>query len=202
MNFSRRPAWQYRRWCKQTSKGSQQKVESIDERSARICINSVSIKETASLLSISDWIESFKRKIYFSVTFVIKQCKRFFEICIVECINNMKTKIFACDRTVLKHVINIMNGLLKCILQAQMFWKFLAYKTLKDYRYITGYWTLYRLIEFILFMFWMNFTYSLEPHRMGANYMHNKTGYININAFTYCSLRKTIYLLHAFLVMT
>ena len=78
MNFSRRPTWQYGRWCKQTSKGSQQKVESIDERSARICVNSVSIKETASLLSISDWIESFKRKIYFSVTFVIKQCKRFF----------------------------------------------------------------------------------------------------------------------------
>ena len=149
MNFSRRPTWQYRRWCKQTSKGSQQKVESIDERSARICINSVSIKETSSLLSISDWIESFKRKIYFSVTFVIKQCKRFFEICIVECINNMKTKIFAYDRTDLKHVINVMNGLLKCILQAQMFWKFLAYKTLKDNKYITGYWALYRLTYWI-----------------------------------------------------
>lgn len=149
MNFSRRPTWQYRRWCKKTSKGSQQKVESIDERSARICVNSVSIKETASLLSISDWIESFKRKIYFSVTFVIKQCKRFFKICIVECINNMKTKIFAYDRIDLKHVINVMNGLLICILQAQMFLKLFAYKTLKQSKYITAYWTLYRLIYLV-----------------------------------------------------
>ena len=61
----------------------------------------------------------------------------------------MKTKIFAYDRIDLKHVINVMNGLLICILQAQMFLKLFAYKTLKQSKYITAYWTLYRLIYLV-----------------------------------------------------